>query len=259
MQKLDEIVFIGAGNVATHLAKALHEAGYRISQVWSRNGASAVCLADKVGATVLQNLSDLQPAATLYVFSLKDDAYAEVSAQLPTLDGAAVHTSGTLSIEIFAPYFKEYGVWYPLQTFSKEKPVEIAKVPFVIHSNTENLQNRLISITQKLNAVFFLLNDFQRKQLHIAAVVANNFTNHLWRLAFEYLEKNEISSEILHPLMNESLEKAMAIGPKNAQTGPAVRGDVALVHQHLETLSNEGEEHLATIYKLLSDSIMNSK
>lgn len=259
MQKQDDIVIIGAGNVATHLAQALHHAGFRISQVWSRHAASAAFIAEKVGAKVVQSLSDIQPVATLYLFTVKDDAYEDILAQLPLLNGAAVHTSGTLSIEILKPYFKEYGVWYPLQTFSKEKPIDIATIPFVIHASSEAFQQRLISMTQKLNADFQLLNDFQRKQLHISAVIANNFANHLWKLAFDFSEKNGIPSEIFQSLLKESLSKAIAIGPKKAQTGPAVRGDVALVQQHIDALNAANETHLATIYKQLSESIMNDK
>ena len=259
MQKLDEIVIIGAGNVATHLAQALHQAGFKVSQVWSRHAASAAFVADKVGAQAILSLNEIQPQAAVYLFSVNDDSYEEILNQLPTLNGAAIHTSGTLSSTIFAPFFSEFGVWYPVQTFSKDKPINISSIPFVIQTSSEKLLLQMSAMTLKLGAKFYILDDYQRKNLHISAVMANNFANHLWKLSFDFLDKNGISSEILHPLLKESLEKAIAIGPEKAQTGPAVRGDEALVNHHLDTLKSSDEPHLAAIYKLLSESIMNSK
>ena len=216
------IVFLGAGNLATNLAKALYRKGFRIVQVYSRTEESARTLADEVEAEYITDLKEVSKEARLYIISLKDAAFVELLPQITEGKQHAllVHTAGSIPMNIWEGYAERYGVFYPMQTFSKQRAVDFREVPFFIH---------------------------------LAAVFTCNFTNHMYALAAELLEKYHLPFDVMLPLIDETARKVHELPPCDAQTGPAVRYDENVINKHLSML--EDTPALQEIYKLMSKSI----
>lgn len=248
-----DIVLIGSGNVATHLGLALFKAHHQIKQVYSRSACNAKILADKLSAQAISNLTDIDEEAELYILSIKDDALESLVLSLPLLKGCVVHTAGSISIHVLSR-FNQYGVFYPFQTFTKESETEFRSIPILVESNTEELSNRLYILGRKLSDTVIIADSYRRGQLHIAAVYACNFVNHMYRLAHEVMQENNLPFDLLHPLIAETSSKALRMTPSQAQTGPAARKDQKIIRKHLTALGNNNE--LQEIYKLLSESII---
>lgn len=242
------IVLIGAGNVASHLGPALQAAGHSISHVFSGTLTNATALAARVGATAVDDLSALPRTADLFLISIKDDALPEVAANLRLDNALVAHTSGTKPLSVLEGVSSNTGVFYPLQTFSKSKAVELREVPFLIEGPEllEALALQLSDTVQRINSE-------QRKQLHVAAVFACNFTNHLYAIADSLLEENKLSLDLLRPLIKETAAKIEHATPAEMQTGPAVRNDTNVLAEHLELLKQHPEWQ--QLYALLSNDI----
>jgi predicted short-subunit dehydrogenase-like oxidoreductase (DUF2520 family) len=248
-----KIALIGAGNVATHLGLALLEKGFSIAQVYSRTRASAACLGKKLGAGSTDHLSEIITDADIYLFSIKDSVLEEVIRQLPNNDGLWLHTAGSVPMDVFAGKTERYGVLYPLQTFSKERTVSFDHIPLFIEAHLPEDEKILLKIAGKLSPTVIPLSSDKRKYLHLAAVFVCNFTNHLYQLASQILEENDLSYSLLLPLIEETAAKIKTLHPREAQTGPAVRYDSNVMEKHLQWL--EEDEYKKRVYQLLSEGI----
>ncbi len=250
-----KIVLLGSGNIATHLGKAFKMAGQNISQVWSRNPGRADELAAAVGADAIYQLGDLMPSASFYVLAVNDDAIKEVADQLSIESGVLVHTSGTVGMDVLEGITEKVGVFYPIQTFSKTKAVDLRLVPIAIEGNTEEVTATLRSAASRLSEKVYEMNSLQRRAVHTAAVFACNFSNHMFVLANQLLKEQDIDFDLLRPLIAETAMKIQSSDPASVQTGPAVRNDGSTMAKHLELL--EQRPDLRELYEKLSQSIIN--
>lgn len=255
MVKSNPIVLIGAGNLATNLAKALYRHGFRILQVYSRTQESAQPLADAVNAEWVIDLQELTTVNAIYIVSLKDAAFIDLLPQIiKGREGSLfVHTAGSISINVWGSTIEHCGVLYPLQTFSKQREVDFREIPFFIEASSTEDENILKKIASTLSGKVFVADSEQRKNLHLSAVFACNFVNHMYVLAAELLQKHQLPYEALLPLIDETTRKIHELPPIQAQTGPAVRYDENVIKTHLEMLADEPS--VQDIYRLLSQSI----
>jgi predicted short-subunit dehydrogenase-like oxidoreductase (DUF2520 family) len=250
---IQKIILIGAGNVATQLGTALHKAGYSILQVYSHSNKSATTLAKKIKAKAITDLNKLDTTASIYIIAIKDDAIAELTDRLSLTDQLVVHTSGSVEMNVLKRTSENYGVFYPLQTFSKTKAVDFTAVPICIEANNPSTINLLKRFAKTISKNVQEVNSEQRKILHIGAVFACNFTNHMYAIAASLLAKHELSFDLLKPLIQETANKITQQDPVAMQTGPAIRNDKKTMDAHLKLLTSDKE--LKAIYKLLSDHI----
>lgn len=251
------VVFVGAGNLATHLARSLHQAGFCIKQVYSRTEESARVLAESVNAGFTTEFATLLPGAELYIVSLKDAALIQL---LPEIvagkghQGLWVHTAGSIPMSVWENNGVErYGVFYPMQTFSKQREVDFSQIPLFVEANHQSDVLLLKEIAGCLTSKVLDADSDQRKSLHLAAVFACNFANHMYALAEELLQKYNLPFEVILPLIDETARKVHELHPKQAQTGPAVRYDMNVMDAHLRML--DGEPRMQELYKLISQSI----
>ena len=250
------IVFIGAGNLATNLAKALYRKGFRIVQVYSRTEESARELAQKVEAEYTTDLAEVNPYAKLYIVSLKDSAFAELLQGIvegKREEALMVHTAGSIPMNIWEGHAERYGVFYPMQTFSKQREVDFREVPFFIEAKRPEDAELLKAVAGTLSDKVYEADSEQRRSLHLAAVFTCNFTNHMYALAAELLEKYHLPFDVMLPLIDETARKVHELAPRDAQTGPAVRYDENVMNKHLSMLADS--QALQEIYKLMSKSI----
>lgn len=253
-----KIVIVGAGNVATHLAKALNKIDdVKVAQIWSNSYQNALQLANDIDALAIENLADIDQDADLCLIAIKDDAIAATIKKITGFKGLVAHTSGAIPLNVFDGEFIQYGVFYPLQTFSKQKEVSFNDIPICLEANTTDGLNLLKDLADKLSKRVLVIDSEKRKILHLAAVFACNFTNHLYALADEVLKANDLNFDILRPLITETANKVQNALPLAVQTGPAIRNDLATMQKH-ETLL-ENQPALLTIYKTLSESIKKTR
>lgn len=250
-QKLLSVCIIGAGNVATHLALALN-GPCRVRQVFSRSEASAKRLADAIGCSYTTDTAALVPDADFYLIAVADDAVAEVVKSTPDFPGIWAHTSGSVPADVFSNHKQHYGVFYPLQTFTRDVEVDVSEVPFFIEGNTPEVAERLASIARLISRSVEFADSARRRQLHVAAVFACNFANLMWMEADELLHDAGLDIRFLMPLLRVTLGKLQAVSPEEAMTGPARRGDTDVIESHLGSLPPEKQ----AIYRLLSDTIL---
>ncbi|GHU68822.1 hypothetical protein FACS189413_06550 [Bacteroidia bacterium] len=247
------IVLIGAGNVATHLGCALKEKGFSIAQVYSRTLASAQNLGEKLQTAYTEEIAEIIPNADVYLFSVKDSVLEDIIRQISKNHGLWIHTAGSISIDVFSGYTDRYGVLYPLQTFSKNRKITFDNIPLFIETHFPEDEKILSEIASQLSGTVVPLSSEKRKQLHLAAVFACNFTNHLYTLSAQILEKQDLPWNYLIPLIEETALKIKTLHPKEAQTGPAVRNDTNVMNKQLDLLADDAK--MQQIYRILSESI----
>lgn len=246
------VSLLGGGNVATHLYKAFSKAeNVKIVQWYSRHIESICDYMDEVAIT--NNLHNLEPVQ-LYILAVSDDAVAELSSQLPFENRLVVHTSGSVNIHDLDMKNRR-GVFYPLQTFSKNTEVDFSTIPLCLEVLQKTDLELLKTLAKRINSPFYKINTEQRQTLHLAAVFVNNFTNQLYRVAHEISDAKNINFDILKPLIQETAKKLDHLSPYQAQTGPAKRRDKKTIKRHLKLLEND---HHKTIYELLTQSIQNT-
>ncbi|MEG1643533.1 MAG: DUF2520 domain-containing protein [Bacteroidales bacterium] len=249
---INSAVIIGSGNVATHLSVALKNAGVHIACVCSPNKTHAAALAEKLGTNFVCNVHDINCDADIFIFSVKDSILQSVINETRPSRSIWVHTSGSMAMDLFKGKTDRYGVIYPLQTFSKECNIDFRNVPLFIEGNdTETLQEvrkLAIRLSENINEA----SSQQRKALHLSAVFACNFVNHLYDIASETLKTSNLPFSVLLPLIEETAHKVKAMSPRKAQTGPAVRYDTNVISSHLALIENES---IKNIYSLLSENI----
>jgi predicted short-subunit dehydrogenase-like oxidoreductase (DUF2520 family) len=253
---INNIVLVGAGNVATHLGIALKKLGYRIIQVFSRTVGSARELSGKLESGYITKLTELDYSADLYLFCLKDDVLLDVLKQTLFTNQILVHTSGSLPLNIFKDFGFHFGVIYPVQTFIKERNLDLTNVPFCIEANTPYAENILKCLASELSQKVEVVDSEKRKIIHLAAIFACNFTNHMYLLADRLMRENGLDFDLLKPLIQETAAKIMEIDPETAQTGPAKRGDNQIIEDHVQLLKDS--PGMQKIYTFVSDSILRS-
>lgn len=254
MLKKYKIVLIGAGNLATQLGLTLHEKGFEILQVFSRTIESATALATRLNAVPTNDLAGLTDVADLYIYAVKDDALEKVINTVSVKNGIHIHTSGSVPMTVFASKQANYGVFYPLQTFKKEKRVNFEEIPiFVEASNLQTAENLQI-IGEIVGKNIYQTTSEDRCLLHLSAVFACNFSNYLFTVAEKILQPTNIPFSALLPLIFESVEKLKTLTPQQSQTGPAARNDKKTIEKHLNLLAKEPQ--FQQLYQLLSDAIL---
>ncbi len=256
MRNAYSFTFIGAGNVAWHLAQTLEKAGHRICEIYSRNVTHARALASQLNhAQPVTHLDFSASKAQIFIIAVSDDAIGEVASKLSLPSNALlVHTSGSQPMQVlFHEKINRVGVFYALQTFSKGKTVNFQHIPVCLETAYPEDLEILKHVAGSISVDVRVISSEERAVLHLAAVFACNFTNHLWGIAEKILSGHQINLDILHPLITETLAKAMEIGPQKAQTGPAIRGDAATIQRHLTMLKNN--KAYSEIYELMSRHI----
>jgi predicted short-subunit dehydrogenase-like oxidoreductase (DUF2520 family) len=257
MKSIRTVILIGAGNVATHLGMALKTNGIEVLQVYSRTGKSAGALAQKLDCYCTTDINKILPHADLYIFSVSDDALEDLLNGFIIENAFVVHTSGSLNMDILKGRNLRYGVLYPLQTFSKKVKLSFSNIPLCIEAQDDEHLMLLMKLGRKISRKIEHITSPQREALHIAAVFACNFTNHMFAIADEVLQKENLSFDLLQPLLDETLRKVKTNKPADVQTGPAVREDHAIMQKHLENLS--ALPAYQKIYTFISQSILESK
>lgn len=243
------ISLIGAGNLATRLGVALQEVGHDFVQVYSRTEASAVRLADLLGAEAVTR-PELLAEVDLMICALKDDAVPEVLGNVKVGRSILVHTAGSLPLSILQPYATKIGVFYPLQTFNKDRVVDFSAIPLFLESEHADVLQVMKQLAEDLHAKWQEISSSQRLHLHLSAVFACNFVNYLYSISNDLLFEQGQSFDVLKPLILETAAKVQTNEPHQVQTGPAVRFDNRVMDKHLALL----EEHPAwkTLYEQLS-------
>ncbi len=235
LSEKSKIVLIGTGNVGTQLAQSFAERHINFKQLAGRT------------------FSKMDADADLYIIAVKDDAIANVVARMPETMGIVVHTAGSVDLTDLSAKFTRYGVFYPLQTFSKNRKLDFSEIPVLIEAGDEQTLSGLKSFASILTKNVGMATSERRRMLHLSAVFACNFVNHLYALAEDIVQKSGFDIDILKPLIIETAQKVQQMKPVEAQTGPAVRYDKTVMAKHLALLQNDKTKQ--QIYALLSENI----
>jgi predicted short-subunit dehydrogenase-like oxidoreductase (DUF2520 family) len=254
---MPSVTIIGAGRLGRHLVRALYDSGTEIHQVYNRTFIKAQQLADLVHGEPIDDISNINQSSDIYLLTLSDDAIQEIAQQLSQIipsDKIVAHTSGATPGIVLASYFEQYGVFYPLQSFSEESQPDFQKIPFCIHSPVAHVQEALHTLAKQLSTHIYVIDDEQRSILHLSAVMVNNFTNYLFTVAYDITKSKNIPFELLLPLIKETVDKLSLQKPELMQTGPARRGDQSTITRHLAQL-DEWPPY-KEIYHLLSKQLL---
>ena len=265
-----QIVFLGSGNLATNLSLALKAAGEEIIQIFSRTKENAQALADKLHCDSCTSISDIRTDADVYIFSVKDDALPslieQLSQHLNSPSGAGggdhnpilLHTAGSVPMSVFPETMHyelctmNYGVLYPMQTFSKNRSVNFREIPCFVEASDNNTLGAIKALASKILDHVLEMSSEKRRKLHLAAVFACNMTNHCYRLAEKVLEEEGIDFSLYLPLIQETANKVKELSPRKAQTGPMVRYDKTIMDAQIALIN---DERTRQIYRLMADSI----
>ncbi|GAB4295050.1 MAG: DUF2520 domain-containing protein [Marinilabiliales bacterium] len=226
-----KVVLIGYGNLGFHIAKAVDSCKHDLIQVFSKSQSEK-----SIQYNFTNDIKLLRKDADLYIISVADEFINDVAAKMPTVDGVVVHTSGSTNINELSR-FKHFGVFYPLQTFTKNYNIDFSKVPVLLEASDNKVKKTLENFSKQIAGKIYYLSSEQRLYVHIAAVFACNFTNFMNVIAQDLLTKKNIEKEILNELIQQTFEKLGTLPAYKAQTGPAIRGDIKTIKKHLEALS----------------------
>lgn len=263
-----KIVFLGSGNVATHLSQALNNSvSNEVVQVYSPTVENAQSLAEILPCGYCTDINEVDVNADIYVCSVKDSAQQNVWRALKShfvgsgvnvADKIVVHTAGALAMDGengLSEFFPNCGVVYPVQSFSKQRAVDLSHTPFLIEATIPSTLDKLRNLVATVSDRCYDATTKQRNALHPAAVFASNFANHMYAIANRLMEKNGLPFEILIPLIQETAQKVTEVHPVAAQTGPAVRGDEVVMSKQEKGLTADGYETELEIYRLVSKNI----
>ena len=253
------IVMIGSGRLATQLVVALKAAGHQLLQVFSPTAAHAQALAKRVGAEAVTTVDALRSDADVYFLAVKDSVLPSLIPEVckGREDALFLHTAGSLSKDLFQGYAKHYGVFYPMQTFSKERDVDFRKIPVFLEADSAATLQTMKSLATSISELVYELSSEDRRYLHLAAVFACNFVNHCYTLSAEVLEKVHLPFKVMLPLIDETARKVHELSPVAAQTGPAVREDGNVMEAQKRLLDDD--PRMQEIYQLMSESIIKNK
>ncbi len=243
------ISILGTGNVAKHLRDAfLTHKEIVVNQVIGRNLDALAYFRDKTNiAPNFESIVD----SDIYIIAVSDDSISTVSKFLKNKKGLVVHTSGSVPLNVLSANFRT-GVFYPLQTFTKGQQVDFVEVPICLEAKAEEDGQLLYTLASLISNRVYFVDSEQREKLHLGAVFVNNFSNHMFHIADEICVKNDLSFDILKPLIFETVKKIETLSPYEAQTGPARRKDIGTMQKHIDLLTEENHKE---IYRLLSRSI----
>jgi len=250
-----KITILGSGNVATFLGLTLRKANNQIVQVYSPDITHAEALAAKLNAVPIEKLSHIRDEADIYIIAVTDDAIEEVADGLEIDGKIVVHTSGATSKEVLASKSPHYGVLYPYQSLKIGEVVDVSTMCMFFDGNDEETLLILEELSFEITSYALQAGDEERLKYHLAAVIANNFSNHLFALAEKILIENGLDYENLKPVILQTAQQALAHSPAENQTGPAIRGDMKTMESHLQLL--EGNDRMKDLYTKLSESIQN--
>lgn len=257
--KIESIAFVGAGNVAWHLAPALDNAGYSVREVYSRDPKKSAQLVSRLyGAEVKSSPDFSQSDIDVVILAVPDDAIEDVVEELILPEDAIlVHTSGSTPLRsLDVAGITHTGVLYPLQTFSKGEKSNLEDTPVFVEGSTPDVTTTLLAIGRAISSTVLAISSEQRLALHVAAVFASNFTNHMLTISFGLMEQHRLDPGWLQPLIAGTINKALDAGPEKAQTGPARRGDLRILRKQAEFLKND--KKLREIYALVSQHILDT-
>jgi predicted short-subunit dehydrogenase-like oxidoreductase (DUF2520 family) len=250
LRKMIKVILLGSGNVATHLFQAFSKANeVEVVQVFSRT------ISKDFPETLQTSDYNEIKTADVYIICVSDSAISSVSSKLSFENRLVVHTSGSTDINVLDSKNRK-GVFYPLQTFTKNKSVDFSQIPICIETEVPSDFEIIEKLAKSVSNSVYLINGNQRKALHVSAVFVCNFTNHLYTIGNTICLENNIPFEILQALIEETAKKIKSLSPSEAQTGPAVRNDQNTIEKHIDFLTNENQKE---IYKILTKSIQNGE
>ena len=249
-----KIVIIGSGNLSTQLSLALKDAGKEILQVYSRTEAHAMALARKVGCDYTTQQENIRKDGDIYIISVKDDAIRELVDVVcrERKSGLFLHTAGSIPMNVFEGCADNYGVLYPMQTFSKNRKVNFREIPCFVEASSKEAMAKVRQLAETISDHVIACDSEKRKRMHLAAVLACNLTNHCYRLAERVLETEQMDFKLFLPLIAETARKVELMSPKEAQTGPMVRYDQGVMNMQMDMLP---DERTREIYRLMAESI----
>lgn len=250
------VVLFGTGNVATRLGSALREKNTEILQVFGRTEAAAADLARLLGCPFTTSQKEIISDADLYLLAVSDDAIPGLLSGIPVGDRLVVHTAGSVSMEVLAPFARNFGVFYPLQTLSKQKPVDFGNIPICLEANRPENLEKLDALARTISDKVVHIDSEQRAQLHLAAVFACNFVNRFYAIGDALLKEQQLDFDLLKPLIAETAAKALQFAPATVQTGPAVRNNRKVMEKHLKMLAQHPEWQ--KLYELISQDIFHT-
>jgi predicted short-subunit dehydrogenase-like oxidoreductase (DUF2520 family) len=258
LKQITNILIIGNGNVALQLALLFNQKGYSVD-IYGRDYEKSVQIAERTNANVLKTKQEISDKYYFVFYCVKDSVIAELVEKFSIFSPKAInlHCSGTISISVFDKKSLKYGVFYPLQTFSKEPETNWKQLPILIEGNNVEVEKEIAEFAKYFSENTEIVFSEKRLKIHLAAVIVNNFVNHLYHKAFQILEKDDIEFKILEPLIRKTIENALKENPLDIQTGPAKRNDVFTLNRHKEYLKLEDKE-LLKIYESISNSIKNT-
>ncbi|MBN1199659.1 MAG: DUF2520 domain-containing protein [Bacteroidales bacterium] len=257
MDRIKNIVLIGAGNVSAHLAKALIFKGFTVVQVVNRSEKSGRKLAGLIKASYTGSLDQVHPGADMYILAVSDSALPEISSRLSLSQGIVVHTSGSVGMNVLQSTSPNIGVLYPLQTFRSGKKSPFQHIPFCVEGNSTEVEQKLVELAGMLSDNVHVINSEQRMILHLTAVFAGNFTNYLFTVAEDLLRQYDLPFELIKPLIKQTAANIRHTDLFKLQTGPALREDMPTIEKHLKLLENHKEYQ--EIYHLISKQIIHHK
>ena len=235
------IVILGAGNVATHISRHFHARGHRITCIYSRTMEAAQSLAEELGATGTAEPSQVPDKADFFILCVPDQAVAEVAVQFRGRQGIWLHTAGAMAMDVFEGISRDHGVLYPLQSLSKNRKIRMGHIPFLIEASSPLVLERMKDLAGSITEYVEEADSSTRLKVHLAAVFANNFSNHMVHVARQILEESKLDPVLLEPLLEETFHKLTELDAGEAQTGPAIRGDRESMNKHIELLKDHPE------------------
>jgi len=250
------VVMIGSGNVATIFSRLIKQAGHTILQVISRQLPNARTLATELNCDFSDNYSALNKTADIYIIAINDDSLNKLDNPFTIGDKLVVHTSASVAKSVLQNISTNYGVLYPLQSLRKEIN-EVVDIPLLIDGNTDTAIKQIEDFALSISSIVSKANDEQRLTLHIAAIIANNFTNHLFVLTEEFCKDEKIDFKLLVPIINETTRRLSMHTAASVQTGPAIRNDDSTINKHLAILANYPK--LKNLYQLITESIRTNR
>jgi predicted short-subunit dehydrogenase-like oxidoreductase (DUF2520 family) len=251
--------FIGSGNLAWHLGPAFDNCGFVVKEVYSQNPKHAEELTERLyQAEVKASLDFSTSNSQVFIIAVSDGAIKQIAQEIILPDQAVlIHTSGTIPLsELSFAATSSMGVFYPLQSFTKNRKADFKGLPIFVESSDDETEELLFEMGRALGGNIQKLDSESRTSLHLAAVFASNFSNHMINLANQIALQGQLNPDWLKPLIKETIEKSLSIGPMLAQTGPAKRGDLETLDKHLEILKDD--EQLAELYKMISQHIIDT-
>ena len=250
MLKPLNIGIIGVGNVGSHLCRAFSAAGHKIT-VFTRRGALHL-LDDVSNLSWTERLDNLKYGYDFLFITVNDDSISEIAGKLKSADGIIMHTSGSIDIKVLSS-LANYGVFYPLQSFKTDLIFDYKEIPFFIEANNIKNLKKISNLAKSISSRIIEMSSEKRKQLHLSAVIVNNFTNHLYTLSRDYLNDNDLNFRYLLPIIQETASRMVNHEPSKIQTGPAKRNDISILEEHNKMLNKHKD--LQAVYKLMSESI----